>query len=197
MPVSKASQVRNLIQTTQLDNKAIAEQVGTSAHYVMMIRKRGDSQTDAVTTRATAKAERKKKFLEYIVQCHGIVSDAAKMTGVAPDRPYIWMAEDPDFKKKVQEAKEISIDFVESSLFRQIQAGVPASTIFFLKTRAKHRGYVERSEVTGADGGALDIRVIVPRQISQRIEPSDDDIVVTNEPEEDTILLPLTEDPTP
>lgn len=177
MAISIASKARELIQSTELTNLEIAEQLGTSEHYVRMIRKK-TGRTDLPTARAAGKAARQQKFLDSLVACHGIVSDAARKAGVSAEVPYSWMAEDPDFKAKVAEAKEIAIDFVESSLFRQIQKEVPASTIFFLKTRAKHRGYIERSEITGAEGGPLDIRVIVPRTLNQRIEPREDDIEV-------------------
>jgi len=34
----------------------------------------------------------------------------------------------------------------------------PTMIIFYLKTQAKDRGYVERQEVTGADGGAVMVK---------------------------------------
>ncbi len=40
-----------------------------------------------------------------------------------------------------------------------IQAGKEASIFFFLKCRAKDRGYVERSEITGAGGGPIESAV--------------------------------------
>ena len=48
---------------------------------------------------------------------------------------------------------------VESKLFSLIDSGDTGSTIFFLKTRGKKRGYVERSEITGADGKDLNYTV--------------------------------------
>ena len=100
-------------------------------------------------------------------------SDACKKTGVARSTFYQWLNEDADFKAAVEEAQEQAIDFVEGKLFQKIN-GVkigklddegelnvyeqpPSDTaiIFYLKTKAKKRGYIERQELTGADGGPI------------------------------------------
>lgn len=46
-------------------------------------------------------------------------------------------------------------DFVESKLMDAIDKGNIAAIIFYAKTQMKERGYVERTEVTGVDGGAV------------------------------------------
>jgi len=45
--------------------------------------------------------------------------------------------------------------FAESELMKLIKEGNVAATIFFLKTQGKKRGYVERQEVTGAEGAPI------------------------------------------
>jgi hypothetical protein len=40
-------------------------------------------------------------------------------------------------------------------LFKLIKEGNVAATIFYLKTQGKQRGYIERQEVTGADGAPI------------------------------------------
>lgn len=115
----------------------------------------------------------KKAVIEALQDCHGIVTDACKKTGVARSTFYQWLNEDADFKAAVEEAQEQAIDFVEGKLFQKIN-GVkigklddegelnvyeqpPSDTaiIFYLKTKAKKRGYIERQELTGADGGPI------------------------------------------
>ena len=46
-----------------------------------------------------------------------------------------------------------------SQLHKQIKDGSTAATIFLLKTKGKKRGYVERQEITGADGYPTEIEV--------------------------------------
>jgi len=82
------------------------------------------------------------------------------------------MDEDTAFKAAVEEIRESAIDHVESKLFSLIDSGDTGSTIFFLKTRAKKRGYVERSEITGADGGpvemaAIAINIVQPKESNE------------------------------
>lgn len=115
----------------------------------------------------------KKAVIEALQDCHGIVTDACKKTGVARSTFYQWLNEDAGFKAAVEEAQEQAIDFVEGKLFQKIN-GVkigkmddegelnvyeqpPSDTaiIFYLKTKAKKRGYIERQELTGADGGPI------------------------------------------
>ncbi len=39
------------------------------------------------------------------------------------------------------------MDFAESQLYKQIKEGSTAATIFYLKTKGKKRGYIERQEI--------------------------------------------------
>jgi hypothetical protein len=89
----------------------------------------------------------KKKLLQALEDHHGIISTSCKAVGIARSTFYEWIDKDEDFKKAVDEIKDVAIDFVESKLFQQIDEGNPTSTIFYLKTKAKQRGYVERQEI--------------------------------------------------
>jgi len=42
--------------------------------------------------------------------------------------------------------ENIALDFAESQLHKQIKEGNSTSTIFYLKTKGKKRGYIERQE---------------------------------------------------
>lgn len=97
----------------------------------------------------------KKKVLEALEKSLGIVTVACKNVGVDRSQFYVWLKEDNEFAKAVDGMNDIALDFAESSLHKQIQSGVPVSTIFYLKTRGKKRGYIERTEITGEDGAPL------------------------------------------
>ena len=52
------------------------------------------------------------------------------------------------------------LDNAESILYKKVLEGSTPELLFFLKTQGKRRGYVERSEVTGAEGGPLTIEYV-------------------------------------
>jgi len=55
--------------------------------------------------------------------------------------------EDDEFAKAVKEIESVSLDFAESKLFEQMANNNTSATIFYLKTKGKGRGYVERSDI--------------------------------------------------
>jgi hypothetical protein len=100
-----------------------------------------------VTRADETKEINKKKLLEALEHHLGVASAACRMAKVTRPTFYNYLKEDAEFKAKVDEIQEVAIDFVESQLFEQIRNGQPSSTIFYLKTKGKKRGYIEKSEV--------------------------------------------------
>ena len=88
----------------------------------------------------------KKAMLEALEKSLGVVTTAAKISGVSRSSHYLWMNEDDEYKRMVQDIENITIDFAESKLHKLIDEGDTAATIFFLKTKAKKRGYIEKVE---------------------------------------------------
>lgn len=98
--------------------------------------------------RATNKIEQTKKALLTALEKNlGIVTPACKEVGIGRTTFYKYIKDDPEFAQAVKDTENAALDFAESSLFKQIKAGVPSSTIFYLKTKGKHRGYTEKSEL--------------------------------------------------
>ena len=60
---------------------------------------------------------------------------------------YEWMKDDKSFAKEVNDIQNIALDFAESQLHKQIGDGSTIATIFYLKTKGKNRGYIERQEI--------------------------------------------------
>ena len=50
---------------------------------------------------------------------------------------------------------ESMVDVAESKLFENIKDNDNTAIIYYLKTKGKHRGYIERSEFTGVGGSPL------------------------------------------
>jgi hypothetical protein len=94
----------------------------------------------------------KKQIIDALEKSLGIVTTAVRNVGIARSTFYKWYSEDKEFKAQVDDIENIALDFAESQLHVQISDGIPTSTIFYLKTKGKKRGYVERTEITGVEG---------------------------------------------
>lgn len=136
-----------------------------------MTKKKDDKASDQVSIELiefpAISDTRKRAMLSALQSQLGIVSAAAKVAGINRDTHYDWMKNDLEYQKAVKRIGEVSIDFAESKLFELIKGvtvqqpnrvpGQPpviytmppnvAATIFYLKTKAKHRGYVERLQL--------------------------------------------------
>tara|TARA_E500000318_G_C3403838_1_gene150880 strand:- start:167 stop:535 length:369 start_codon:yes stop_codon:yes gene_type:complete len=103
----------------------------------------------------------KKKVLEALEKSFGVVTTACKAVGVSRTQFYQWLKDDAEFKKQVDDINNIALDMAESQLHKQIINGNTSATIFYLKTKGKNRGYVERQELTGFEGTKLfDIEIV-------------------------------------
>ena len=96
--------------------------------------------------------QHKKAMIEALEKSLGVVTTACKQVGIGRTTFYGWLQEDNEFAKEVDDIQNIALDFAESQLHRQIGDGNTTATIFYLKTKGKKRGYIERQEITGADG---------------------------------------------
>lgn len=89
----------------------------------------------------------KKSLIESLEKSLGVVTTACKNSGCSRETFYKYCREDKDFKRAVDDIENIAIDFAESQLHKQIKEGSAASTIFYLKTKGKKRGYIERTDL--------------------------------------------------
>ena len=90
---------------------------------------------------------KKEAMLQALENSLGVVTVACKSADVPRSTYYKWLNEDEEFAKAVKEIENIALDFGESQLHKQIGDGNTSATIFFLKTKGKKRGYIERSEI--------------------------------------------------
>ena len=96
--------------------------------------------------------QHKKAIIEALEKSLGVVTTACKVVGIGRTQFYQWLKDDKGFAQEVDDIQNIALDFAESQLHKQIGDGSTAATIFYLKTKGKKRGYIERQEITGADG---------------------------------------------
>lgn len=109
----------------------------------------------------------KKAMIEALEKSLGIVTTAALEVGISRKTHYQWLKEDEEYKAEVESLTDAALDYAESKLFEKITGvevassvdkdtgepitySVPPSDtaiIFYLKTKGKKRGYIERSEL--------------------------------------------------
>jgi hypothetical protein len=89
----------------------------------------------------------KKAILQALEESCGVVSTACKAIGMPRSTFYNWMNADALFKEAVEEIQEYALDVAESELHKLIKKGETTAIIFYLKTKGKKRGYVEKQEV--------------------------------------------------
>ena len=100
------------------------------------------------------------QIIDALREKHGNLSAAARYLGCERHTISRYINTYPTVKAVADEERETLIDFAENQLFKQVQDGNITAIIFTLKTIGKLRGYVERQEVTGAEGGKLQIEYV-------------------------------------
>lgn len=96
------------------------------------------------------KADRVKELLlKALKKNGGVICKACESVNISRMQYYRWLKEDAEFAEKVREVEESMIDFVENRLMTLINDGDTTATIFYLKTKGKNRGYVEKMQVDG------------------------------------------------
>ena len=89
----------------------------------------------------------KKRLIEALMQSMGVVQQACTKVGVSRTTYYEYYNNDKEFRDAVDDCKNIALDFAESKLLKNIEAGREASIMFYLKTQGKARGYIEKQEI--------------------------------------------------
>lgn len=106
-----------------------------------------------------------KKIIEAITLKRGLVSHAAKALGVCRATIYKRLKESDAVREALEDAREMVLDDAEDALIQALEGtgafekmGPQAWAVcYFLKTQGKKRGYVERYETTGKDGGPIEV----------------------------------------
>ena len=101
----------------------------------------------------------KEQVLAAIKGSMGIISKIAhNLDGCAWGTANKYVNRWAETRAAYADESERALDLSESQLLKAVQAGDGPMIRFHLATKGKQRGYTERHEVTGAEGGA--VRVI-------------------------------------
>ena len=93
---------------------------------------------------------------------HKTISAACEAANISRRTFYDWKEQDEDFTQRIVEIDESRIDYVEGKLFENIDANKTNEILFYLKTKGKNRGYVERQEhqIDGGFPTKIEIEII-------------------------------------
>jgi hypothetical protein len=89
----------------------------------------------------------KKLLLKALEKSMGIVTNACKIVKLDRTTFYRYYNEDEEFAKDVDNMQDYVLDFAESKLLENIKDKKETSIIFYLKTKGRKRGYVEKQEI--------------------------------------------------
>ena len=103
--------------------------------------------------------KKQKQFIDAYEKHGTNISRTCKAIGIDRQTYYNWCSANSAFKSQCDAIEESMIDFAESMLYRQIKDGNTSAIIFFMKTKARKRGYAERVEVEHS--GSIDIESTV------------------------------------
>ena len=92
------------------------------------------------------KLSKKETFLIALRNNLGHISKACTAANIHRQTYYSWIDKDPEFKQECADVEESLLDLTESKLLENIQKGDNTCIIFYLKTKGKKRGYVEKQE---------------------------------------------------
>lgn len=95
----------------------------------------------------------KRAMIKALEKSLGIVTTAAKNVGIDRSTHYLWLQQDELYKEQVESISDMALDFAESKLHQQIGEGAIPSTIFYLKTKGRRRGYIEQTNLDHTTGG--------------------------------------------
>jgi alanine-alpha-ketoisovalerate/valine-pyruvate aminotransferase len=97
------------------------------------------------------------QIIEAVKSMNGMVYLAARQLGCTPQAIYKRMEKSATIREAVDDSRGEMVDISEQKLRAAVMNGEPWAVALVLKTLGKSRGYVERQQVTGADGGKVHI----------------------------------------
>jgi ACT domain-containing protein len=90
--------------------------------------------------------QNKKALLIALEKSMGIVTNACKIVKLDRSTFYKYYNEDEKFASDVDNMQDYVLDFAESKLLENIKDKKETSIIFYLKTKGRKRGYIEKVE---------------------------------------------------
>ena len=121
---------------------------------------------------------KRKAMIKALTDAGYNVTKACKAVKIDRQTHYNWLDNFGDYKKECEAIEEGLLDNCENRLQKNIDKGNIVAQIFYLKTKGKHRGYFEKTEVDNKhkiDKGGVNITVIGVSPTKEDQEPVPDE----------------------
>lgn len=99
------------------------------------------------------------QVIQALDDTKGMVYLAARRLGCSHTTVYNYARRHPTVQLAIDANRGVMLDTAEVALWKGIQDGESWAVQFALRTIGRNRGYVERKEVAGPDGGPLEIGI--------------------------------------
>jgi hypothetical protein len=100
---------------------------------------------------------KKRLMIEALITSLDNITGSCKKVGISRRTHYNWLKEDPAYAEEYSYIDDMQVDFYQQGLQKLAKDNNVSAIIFGLKTKGKHRGYVERQEVYNTVSGSLNV----------------------------------------
>lgn len=104
----------------------------------------------------------KEKLIEALRELDGNMAAVGRRLHADRRTVWGWVHSDQELEEVVEDETESFIDEAENVLYDAIRSGNIIATIFFLKTKARHRGYSERLELVPLNRQDIEVELGAP-----------------------------------
>lgn len=101
------------------------------------------------------------ELIAAIQKANGFLTIAARSLGITYQAIWNRKKRDKKLRKAIKAMREKHLDMSEKKLLENIKKGKEPSIFFHLKCLGRERGYVERREITGAKGEAIQVSISI------------------------------------
>jgi hypothetical protein len=109
-----------------------------------MPRRKVEGEGKAMKALTKQLSHRKEKLLEACEKNMGLISYACAAAGLSRQTFYDYYRIDPEFKRRYDELEVRNTDMVELALMKKIQQGDTQAILFYLKTKGRKRGFMDK-----------------------------------------------------
>jgi hypothetical protein len=95
--------------------------------------------------------KKKAKVIKSFIENDTNVSKTCRACNISRKTFYLWKEQDEEFAALVDDCEEAITDEIEGLLRERVRELDTTAIIFFLKTKGKKRGYVEKQEIKVQD----------------------------------------------